>query len=629
MKMTKIFKISIKQLFLCCLCITFLQTTTKAQEYPFSPFSLADLSNFKNPTANWQIVGDVYADRNQKDMMKAGAGAGVLVNLPSEQAKSDIFTAWEHGDIEIELEFMMPKGSNSGIYFQSRYELQLLDSWGKKNPKAGDCGGIYERWDESKPDGQKGYQGYPPRMNASKAAGLWQTLRIEFQAPRLDTNGKKIENAKFIKVIHNGMLIHENVELSGVTRGAVAEQEVALAPLRIQGDHGAVAFRNIRYKRFDKQPLKLENISYQCFKGFFHALPKYDTVKVVKQGKTEALSGEIACNDNDFALRFMGEISIPETGDYYFTVQQGGASRLLINEKEVIKENKFESWFNEQRTEIVNLTAGKHSFELAYKKNTNWIPTALGLFVEGKGIHKHALHALGSIPFLGGEGAIYLNPEQKPRLLRSFMEFKGEMHTHTISVGEISKVNYALDMSQGALLQVWRGDFLDVTGMWQDRGGSQLAAPVGNPMLLCSAPILMMLNDANASWTSKYVESDGFKTKGYDIDENGRPLFKYLYKEMQVEDRILPEEDSKILSRELVISSLQSPTNLYAKIAEGREIDQLPDGSYSIDGKQYYIQIVNVGKSKPMIRQSGDKKELLVSIAFEGNKANVKYLIIW
>ncbi len=629
MKMTKTFKISIKQLLLCFLFSVFLQTTSKAQEYPFSPFSLADLSNFKNPSANWQIASDVYADRNQKDMMKASAGTGILVNLPSEQAKNDIFTAWEHGDIEMELEFMMPKGSNSGIYFQSRYELQLLDSWGKKNPKAGDCGGIYERWDESKPEGQKGYQGYPPRMNASKAAGLWQTLRIEFQAPRFDASGKKIENAKFIKVMHNGMLIHENVELSGVTRGAVSEQETAFAPLRIQGDHGAVAFRNIRYKRFDKQPLKLENISYQCYKGSFSEIPKFDTLKPVKQGKTDVMSSELVCSDNDFALRFTGEITIPETGNYYFTLYQGGSSHLLLDGKVVIKANKFDNWFNEYRTEIINLDAGKHTFEIAYKKNNSWFPTALGLSVEGNGIHRHDLHALGSIPFLGGEGAIYLNPEQKPRLLRSFMEFKGEMRTHVISVGEISKVNYALDMSQGALLQVWRGDFLDVTGMWQDRGGSQLASPVGNPTSLSSAPVLMLLNDANASWTSKYVESDGFKAKGYDIDEYGRPLFKYLYKEMQVEDRVLPEEDGKILGRELSISSSQSPTNLYAKIAEGKEIDLLADGSYSIDGKQYYIQIADIGKSKAMIRQSGNKKELLVNVAFEANKAKIKYSIVW
>lgn len=627
--MNKLFNISIKSFVLCFLFALMLQTIAVGQEYPFTPFSLADLSNFKNPSANWQIVGDVHADRNQKDVMKATAGTGVLVNLPSDKAKDDIFGTWEHGDIEMELEFMMPKSSNSGIYLQSRYELQLLDSWGKKNPKAGDCAGIYERWDDSKPDGQKGYQGHPPRMNASKAPGLWQTLRIEFQAPRFDASGKKVANAKFIKVTHNGMLVHEGVELLGVTRGASSEQEVAFAPLRIQGDHGAVAFRNIRYKRFDKQALKLENISYQCYKGVFNGIPKFDTVKVVKQGKADFISSELACDDNNFALRFIGEVSIPETGDYYFTIHQGGSSSLLIDGKTAVKENKFETWFGEPRTEIVSLSAGKHTFEIAYKKNTNWIPVALGLSVEGNGIHKQDLHPLGSIPFIASEGAIHINPKQKPEILRSFMDFKDEKLTHVISIGEISKINYSYNMKQGALFQVWRGDFLDVTGMWQDRGGSQVASALGNPVQLSSTPILLTLADANTSWTNKYGETDDFKIKGYDIDENGRPTFKYLYKDMQIDDRILPEDDSKVLSREISISSATSPTNLYAKIGEGKDISQLPDGSYSIDGKQYYIQIVDIGKSKAMIRQSGDKKELLVNVVFDANKAKIKYAVIW
>ena len=51
-----------------------------------------------------------------------------------------------HGDIEAMIEFMIPKGSNSGIYFMGRYEIQVLDSYGKTKVTHGDCGGIYQRW---------------------------------------------------------------------------------------------------------------------------------------------------------------------------------------------------------------------------------------------------------------------------------------------------------------------------------------------------------------------------------------------------------------------------------------------------------------------------------------------------
>src|SRR5690606_13008133 len=103
-------------------------------------------------------------------------------------------------------------------------------------------GAIYERWDDSKPEGSKGYEGTPPSTNACSAPGTSQTFKIKFRAPRFDAAGQKIENARFIRVEHNGVVIHEDVEVTGPTRGG-AEGEVAAAPLVVQGDHGPVAFR--------------------------------------------------------------------------------------------------------------------------------------------------------------------------------------------------------------------------------------------------------------------------------------------------------------------------------------------------------------------------------------------------
>ena len=94
-----------------------------------------------------------------------------------------------------------------------RYELQILDSWGKKEPNEHDCGAIYQRWKNG-----KGFEGHPPRTNASKPPGKWQTYDVTFRAPRFDATGKKIENARFVKVVQNGKTIHENVEVTGPTR---------------------------------------------------------------------------------------------------------------------------------------------------------------------------------------------------------------------------------------------------------------------------------------------------------------------------------------------------------------------------------------------------------------------------
>lgn len=71
-----------------------------------------------------------------------------------------------------------------------------------------------------------------------------------FRAPRFDANGKKTENAKFVKVVHNGQLVQENAEVTGPTRSAMKEYapEEEMGPIRIQGDHGAVAFRAFKIK---------------------------------------------------------------------------------------------------------------------------------------------------------------------------------------------------------------------------------------------------------------------------------------------------------------------------------------------------------------------------------------------
>ncbi len=190
----------------------------------------------------WQIVKSVTDDKEEKKKWKTvEPGTGLLIN-GREGKTGNLVTKGEFGDVEVEIEFMIPQGSNSGIYFQECYEVQILDSYGKSDDEISvhDCGAIYERWDESRDP--KGYEGTLPKTNASKAPGEWQTFHIIFRAPRFDAEGKKTENARFVKVEHNGKVIHENVECTGPTRGGAAN-EVAKGPFRIQGDHGPVAFR--------------------------------------------------------------------------------------------------------------------------------------------------------------------------------------------------------------------------------------------------------------------------------------------------------------------------------------------------------------------------------------------------
>jgi hypothetical protein len=160
---------------------------------------------------------------------------GRTVNLATDQ---------KFGDIELYLEFMLAKGSNSGVYLHGLYEVQIFDSYGSTEPvTSSDGGGIYHRWIDN-----HGVGGSAPSRNASRQPGQWQSYHIWFRAPRFDASGKKTENAKFIRVVFNGLSVQSNVAVDGPTRAAMDIPEAATNPIMLQGDHGPVAFRNVYWR---------------------------------------------------------------------------------------------------------------------------------------------------------------------------------------------------------------------------------------------------------------------------------------------------------------------------------------------------------------------------------------------
>lgn len=209
---------------------------------PVELFNGQHLTGWHLPTGTWKAHQSVVLDPANPKAFFAKPGTGILINSTGGKTVN-LMSQQEFGDCELHVEFNVAKGSNSGIYLMGRYEVQVFDSFGKESVGVHDCGAIYERWDEK---AKKGYEGTAPKVNASKAPGEWQTFDITFRAPRFDASGKKTENARFLKVVHNGQVIHENVELTGPTRGPKFPQEGPTGPILLQGDHGPVAYRNLK-----------------------------------------------------------------------------------------------------------------------------------------------------------------------------------------------------------------------------------------------------------------------------------------------------------------------------------------------------------------------------------------------
>ncbi|WP_027077557.1 family 16 glycoside hydrolase [Maribacter antarcticus] len=591
---------------------------------PFQTVALNDMADFKEGEGNWQIVGEAYVNRVLEKTISSTEGSGVLINLPVQGKTGNLVTTFSHGDIEFECDVMMPVKSNSGIYFQSRYEVQLFDSWGVDSPQYEDMGGIYQRWDETRGISKEGFEGVAPNVNSSKSPGLWQHLKVIFHAPKFDSAGTKVKNAWFEEVILNGAVLHRNVEVSGPTRASLETGEESKAPLLFQGDHGPVAFKNLKYKLYADRKVELIDVRLKEYENTLTLFPSLDSLVPIRAIGTDSISATMASGERaQKLLNYEGKLKIPESGDYIFDFKintAGGA--FLINNDTVISMNGNYS-LDSLRVSKISLVKGEVPFQLIYNKHIPWT-VGFGLFVEGPGIQKHPLHAVSSLN-LTTEG---INPEyvisidDEPITQRGFWMHEGGKRTHCIAVGSARGVHYSYDLEVGSLLQVWSGDFMDATQMWQGRGEKQLAVPAGFIVSLHGDPEVADLKEDTAIWPTMNLNRN-YKQLGYEFDSVGYPFFSYQIEGSKVSNRFVPSTENRGLKREIMING---GNELWFKVADGSVIKELPDGTFVVNNESYFIDF-EINNLNPIIRKSNGLDELVVKIP--SGEQQLNYSIIW
>ncbi len=158
--------------------------------------------------SGWELC-DAELDPDDPTKLRTQKGVNALTNTLSDEP-SDYVSKHVFGDASIHVEFLLPQGGKSGVRVMGRYAIELAD----REPMA---------------------------------AGVWHDLDVDFRAPRFDAEGNKTENAKFLRVKVDDVLVHEELELPEPSPGALGP-EVALGPLVLVGTSGPVGFGNVRVR---------------------------------------------------------------------------------------------------------------------------------------------------------------------------------------------------------------------------------------------------------------------------------------------------------------------------------------------------------------------------------------------
>ena len=182
-------------------------------------------------------------------------------------------------------------------------------------------------------------------------------------------------------------------------------------------------------------------------------------------------------------------------------------------------------------------------------------------------------------------------------------------------------MHYSLDLRNGALLKSWRGEFVDVSNMWRNRGESQLVIPLALAVELPDGSIAAILSTSEAQYPT--VSPPEFKPLGYILDNQGHPTFQYKLKEAKIFDSYSISNDNEKLERTISIEP-DGVENLFARIATADYIELLQNGLYSIGG-QFYIELLTTDPV-PSIRKIDGKMELIFPVT---TSSTIKYSLLW
>ena len=421
----------------------------------------------------------------------------------------------DHGPLTAAFSFRMSEGARAELLLDGRYALSLptlqLDS------VAGTSSAVNPR------------------------PGIWQNLEIAY-LPAGDRTPPLL-----VACYLNDNLVYYQQPLTG-------DSTFAGGGLRLEVLSGEVSITNFRtHNQAGKSSRVASNgdveLNMPLIHYAYYDLPEgtrsftdWEETEPAKEGFISRFDlGAVREKVRDYAIRFEGDLDVPQAGEYSIFLRSPAHTALYIDGEEVTHLGEDTDGIDSDAT--VNLTEGTHRVRLDHFQQTGWNHLQLKYVHDGG-----ARASLNDMP----EGravatprsrdALAVETDDRPYLLRSFLNFPNariydytQKRTHVINVGEAEGPHYSYDLQNGALLQVWRGGFVDASEMWNDRGEPQVVRALGPAVFFDGRP---QWSETAGTWPDS---AQDLRHRRYELDEAGRPTFYFDYGTAgEVSDRLIP-----------------------------------------------------------------------------------------
>lgn len=508
----------------------------------------------------------------------------------------------KHEDLNLKLSFRVTEGSAAKLMLQGKYPLELPSLM---------------------------VEGGKPRVRSVASPGVWQDLEVVFIAPEGDAP------ALLSAVYLNGTLVYYQQELppsaapAGPVTLVVESGDIEVADLRYsdQGGTGSTIDENgvnlnlplLRYEYYDLPK------GTSDFTDWANVTP--DKAGYINRFDLDAIRGK----NRDYAVRFYGQLYIPSSGEYQLSTYSPASVRVFVDGQKVINDGGEHG--AHQVDSFIDLSEGRHDFQVDYVQNTGWNRLDVKYLPEGEREFKY-LNSMEEGKVIATPGTSTpqkLETDDYPYLLRSFLYFPAPKayeittkRTHVISVGEGEGPHYSLDLQNGALLQVWRGDFADTHDMWTDRGEPQVMRPLGPTISFEGTPQWADLSGDGDEWPAAAAENAGFHHVRHSLDGTNRPTFLYRMRGgHSLTDKLVPVNGG--LVRELTHNTRESAI-IYTQIATARQITETAPGEYELRGPGLKVKIERYDGDRLVLQRSGGKDRLVAELPAKGG---ITYRIDW